>query len=394
MRTVTPRGLRLLMVSARYFPDMGGIETHVHEVARRLVHKGVDVTVLTTMPQHTLTPLPRETVSEGIRIIRVNAWSHTSDLCIAPEVYSVIKKGNWDLVHCQGIHTLVPPLAMLAARRAHIPFVVTFHTGGHSSLLRNKVRSTQWQILRPLLASAERLIGVSRFEADYFRDVLHLPPQRFTVIPNGATLPTVQRPLGKTPDHTLIISLGRLERYKGHQHMITALPKIREQRPDARLLILGAGSYASSLRKLAHKAGVAEHVEIRAIPAGDRQAMAETLIQASLVTLMSEYEAHPVAVMEALSLQRPVLGIHTAGQRELAEQGLIRTIPLNSSPEVVAAAALEQIERSLIPRHLVLPTWDECAEKLLAVYESVYPKSQAGQAIAPSMDELARPSLA
>ena len=168
MRTITPRGLRLLMVSARYFPEMGGIETHVHEVARRLVHKGVDVTVLTTMPQHTLAHLPREAASEGMKIIRVNAWSHTSDLCIAPDVYSVIRKGNWDLVHCQGIHTLVPPLAMLAARRAHIPFVVTFHTGGHSSLLRNKVRSTQWQILHPLLASAEHLIGVSRFEADYF----------------------------------------------------------------------------------------------------------------------------------------------------------------------------------------------------------------------------------
>jgi glycosyltransferase involved in cell wall biosynthesis len=265
---------------------------------------------------------------------------------------------------------------MFAARRAHIPFVVTFHTGGHSSLLRNKVRSTQWQILRPLLASAEHLIGVSRFEADHFCDVLHLPPQLFTVIPNGATLPKVQRSPGETPDHTLIVSLGRLERYKGHQHMITALPKIREQRPDTRLLILGAGPYDSSLRKLAQKVGIAEYVEIRAIPASDRQAMAETLVQASLVALMSEYEAHPVAVMEALSLRRPVLGIHTAGQRELAEQGLIRTIPLNSPPEVVATAALEQIERPLIPRYVVLPTWDECAEKLLAVYANIYPHRQ------------------
>src|SRR5437763_15563158 len=139
MRTVTPRGRRLLMVCARYFPDMGGIETHVHEVARRLVHKGGDVTILTTMPQHTLAPLPRETVSEGIRIIRVNAWSHTGDLCIAPAVYSVINKGNWDLVHCQGIHTLVPPLAMLPARRAHIPFVVPFNTCGPSYLLGHTV---------------------------------------------------------------------------------------------------------------------------------------------------------------------------------------------------------------------------------------------------------------
>jgi glycosyltransferase involved in cell wall biosynthesis len=365
-------GLRVLMVSARYFPAMGGIETHVHEVGRRLVQKGVDVTILTTMPQHTFTYLPRETESEGLRIIRVKAWTHTSDLCIAPDVYTVIASGAWDVVHCQGIHTLVPPLAMLGARRAHMPFVVTFHTGGHSSSLRNKVRSTQWRVLRPLLASAEHLIGVSRFEAEYFRDVLGLPADRFSVIPNGATLPAAQLPLGETPGQTLIVSLGRLERYKGHQHMITALPKIREQRPDARLLILGAGSYESSLRKLAQKAGVAAYVDIRAIPASDRQAMSSTLQQASLVALMSEYEAHPVAVMEALSLQRPVLGVHTAGQQELAELGLIRTVPLHSPPEVVAAAALEQIERPCMPRHITLPTWDECAEKLLAVYESVY----------------------
>src|SRR5947209_3022368 len=355
--TITPtRRLRLLMVSAHDFPEMGGIETHVHEVARRLAQRGVDVTLLTTMPQRTLTHLPRETESEGLRIIRVNAWSHTSDLCIAPEVYSVIKAGAWDLVHCQGIHTIVPPLAMLAAKKAHIPYVVTFHTGGHSSPLRNRVRSTQWQLLRPLLASAEHLIGVSRFEADYFRDALHLPARRFSVIPNGTTLPAVHLPPERTAHSTLIVSLGRLERYKGHQHMITALPKIREQRPDARLLILGAGSYESTLRKLARKAGVAEHVEILAIPASDRQAMSSTLLQASLVALLSEYEAHPIAVMEALSLQRPVLGIHIAGQRELAEQGLIRTVPLNSTPEVVAAAALEHIEWPHIPRHVILPT--------------------------------------
>ncbi len=137
MKKTRARGLNalsVLMVSAHYFPTMGGIETHVYEVARRLVQKGVDVTILTTMPQHAFAQMPREAESEGMRILRVNAWTHTSDLCIAPEVYPVIKAGDWDLVHCQGIHTIVPPLAMLGARRARIPFVVTFHTGGHSSL--------------------------------------------------------------------------------------------------------------------------------------------------------------------------------------------------------------------------------------------------------------------
>ena len=375
MSITTSARLRVLMVSARYFPDMGGIETHVHEVGRRLVQKGVDVTLLTTMPKRMhsmLSPLPRETESEGMRIIRVNAWSHTGDLCIAPDVYTVVKEGLWDLVHCQGIHTIVPPLAMLAAQRARLPFVVTFHTGGHSSALRKSLRAAQWQALRPLLAGAAHLVGVSRFEASYFHDVLRLPAKQFSVIPNGAALPNVPRFSAETPQRSLIISPGRLERYKGHQHIIAALPKIREQRPDARLLILGAGPYEAALRKLARQAGVAAHVEIRAIPAGDRPAMARTLLQASLVTLMSEYEAHPVAVMEALSLKRPVLGMHTAGLRELAEQHLIRTVPLHSPPQVIAAAALEQIERPLIPRNVTLPTWDECAEKLLAIYENIY----------------------
>ena len=153
---------------------------------------------------------------------------------------------------------------MQAARRAKIPYIVTFHTGGHSSTLRNKIRGMQWQAQRPLLARASTLIGVSRFEADYFRNFLRLPSQQFRVIPNGATLPMLHHPAPSSnkPGDTLIVSVGRLERYKGHQHLITALPIIRQQRPDTRLLILGAGPYEANLRHLAQQSGVADAVEI------------------------------------------------------------------------------------------------------------------------------------
>ena len=138
MNVRTRDRLRVLMVTARYFPYMGGVETHVYEVGRRLVQRNVDVTILTTMPSQIATPLPREADAEGMHIIRVPALLNNNDFYIAPAMYSLIKHGAWDLVHCQGIHTVVPPLAMLAARRAHIPFVVTFHTGGHSSPFRTE----------------------------------------------------------------------------------------------------------------------------------------------------------------------------------------------------------------------------------------------------------------
>jgi glycosyltransferase involved in cell wall biosynthesis len=362
----------ILMVTARYFPYMGGIETHVYEVGRRLAKKGVGVTILTTVP-HTLasTPsFPKEEFIDGVRIIRVRAWPAQRDYYFAPEMYSLIKRGDWDLVHCQGCHTFVPPMAMLAAQAAKIPYILTFHTGGHSSNFRNKIRNMQWRMLHPLMAGASKLIGVSHFEANYFRNLLHIPAEQFIVVSNGSTLPNVTQLSAKKTDQTLIISIGRLERYKGHQHLITALPKIREWRPDARLLILGSGPYEAALRDLIQINGVSEYVDIRAIPPGDRQAMAEMLSQAALVALLSEYEAHPVAIMEALALRRPVLVAATSGLRELAEQGFVRAVSLDSSPEEIALAARQQIEEPIVPAaDLVLPSWDDCADQLQTIYD-------------------------
>jgi len=368
--------LMVLMVTPRYFPYMGGLETHVHEAGRRLVESGVDLTLLTTAPHTYPTPLPKEEVSEGMRIIRVRAWPPGRDYYIAPEIYSITRRGKWDLVHCQGCHTFVPPLAMLAARKAKIPYVVTFHTGGNSSRFRNGIRGKQWKLLRPLFANASKLIGVSRFEADYFRDLLGLPANLFSVILPPSTLPSLTHLPSGISAKPLIVTAGRLERYKGHQRLITALPKIREQLPDAQLLILGAGPYEATLRELVRKVGVSEHVEIRAVPGSDRQAMAEILSQAALVALMSEYESHPAVVEEALALRRPVLVANTSGMRELAEQKLVRSVSLNSTPEEIAAAALRQIEEPLIPAQDALPTWEDCTRKLLIIYNAVCGREQ------------------
>lgn len=363
--------LNILMVATRYFPYIGGIETHVYEVGRRLADRGINITILTTVPYRSEAKQPREEVIEGVRIIRVRAWPSRRDYGISPKIFSIIKQGGWDLVHCQGCHTFVPPLAMLAAKEAKIPYIVTFHTGGHSSSLRNRMRSLQWQALRPLLTHASKLIGVSHFEADYFRNLLRLPAKQFAVIYNGVTAPDVSQLPARIPTQTLIISFGRLERYKGHHHLIKALPLLREWRPDARLLILGNGPYEAALRELARETGVLEHVEIRFVQAQDRQGMAELLSQASLVALLSEYEAHPIAIMEALALQRPVLVADTSGLREIAEQGLARMVSLQSTPAEIALAARQQIEKPVaLPAHLVLPTWDDCANQIQSVYNA------------------------
>lgn len=367
---------RVLLVTPRYFPFTGGIETHVYEVGRRLAAAGLEVTILTTDPTGRLA---RREAAHGVQITRVAAWPAREDFYFAPGIYRIIAAGDWDLIHCQGCHTFVPPLAMLAARRRRIPYVVTFHTGGHSSAFRQAIRGAQWAALRPLFAGAARLIGVSRFEAEYFQARLRLPAERFAVIKNGAQLPAVSGP-GPDRAGTLIVSLGRLERYKGHHRVLEALPLVRQHYPAARLLILGSGPYEATLRQRVRQLGLEVSVEITAIPAAERQRMAEVLSSAAVVTLLSDYEAHPIGVMEALALRRPVLVAATSGLRELAEDGLVRAVALDASPAAIAQGLIQQIQAPLIPPAITLPTWERCVADLLALYRtSATPASREGR---------------
>ncbi len=361
--------LRVLFVTPRYAPYTGGVETHVAQVARRLSRAGMTTAELTTDLGGTL---PREEQVDGVTIRRVRAYPTNSDFYFAPDIYRLITADQWDIIHIQSYHTLVAPLAMIAARRAQLPYVVTFHGGGHSSRLRHTLRGAQHWMLRPLLAHAKRLVAVAQFEIEFWSKRLRLPADRFVLIPNGADLP--QRPSAArsvNPDRTVIASVGRLERYKGHQHVIAALPYLLPQVPNVHLWIAGAGPYESDLRQLAQQLHVSDRVEIRAVPATERVRMAEELSQAALVVLLSEYETHPIAVLEAAALGRPALVADTSGLRELADKGFAKAIPLNSTPQRVAAAVLDQLRAPLAPPAITLPTWDDCAAKLLSLYQQI-----------------------
>src|SRR5438132_13137529 len=161
-----PSPLRVLLVAARYLPSMGGVETHIYEVGRRLAQAGVEVTVLTTDVSGRL---PAVEESEGIRIRRVRAWPANKDYYFAPGIYRVITRGRWDLVHCQGYHNLVPPLAMLAAWRANIPFVLTFRSGGAPSRLPKSPSWTQWGMLKPFFSRGRKVVRLSDFPATSVR---------------------------------------------------------------------------------------------------------------------------------------------------------------------------------------------------------------------------------
>ena len=89
-----------------------------------------------------------------------------------------------------------------------------------------------------------RASGLSRTEA-----ICRLPRSEREVVPG------------------LIVSSGRLERYKGHDRAIKALPIVRRSIPDATLRILGSGPYESHLRSLIQSLGLQKFVTIEYVHA-------------------------------------------------------------------------------------------------------------------------------
>jgi glycosyltransferase involved in cell wall biosynthesis len=354
------------MVCARFLPETGGTETHVYEVTRRLVALGgLEITVLATDQSRRL---PRQEVVDGISVLRVPAWPRGRGYYLAPGIAAVVRQRRWDLVHCQGIHTAVPLLAMSSARRAGLPYLVTFHTGGNSSRLRNAMRTTQWRLAGPLLRNAVALIAVSHFEAATLTRQARLGDKPVIVIRNGGTLPSPR--IGTVAVPGRIISSGRLERYKGHHRVIEALPHVMREVPEAHLLILGSGPYESDLYKLARHLGVSDRVSIKHVAPADRQSMATALASSSVVAALSDYEAHPVAVMEALSIARPVVGNDIAGTGELCAAGWVRGVPRGAPAGAIAQELVKAMSSPPLVDPAQLPSWESCVDQLAHVYLS------------------------
>jgi len=363
------------MVASRFFPLLGGIETHVDAVASRMAARGADVTVLTTDLSGDLPVFEKRA---GFNIRRFPAHPRWTDLHVSPALTHDLTAGGYEVVHVQGVHTLLPPMALAAARRAGCPTVVTFHTGGHSSHLRIAVRGAQWQALGPTLRRASALVAVSRYEARLFAQALKLDTARIRLIRNGAEPLPVAESAPLISGSPLICSIGRLERYKGHHRVIAAMPALLAIEPGAHLAVVGHGPYERRLRSLASKLDVEDAVTFTAFDAGHRAELGALVRSCDVVALLSDYEAHPVAVVEALALGRKVLVAATSGLTELAEDGLVTAVSPRAAPATVAStlAKVAAAPEGAVPK---LPTWDDCVDELLDLYLEVIEMSLRSQ---------------
>jgi glycosyltransferase involved in cell wall biosynthesis len=204
-----------------------------------------------------------------------------------------------------------------------------------------------------------------------FSEVLRVPPRNIDLIRNGSE----PLPIGQNDEipafvgEPLVLSVGRLERYKGHHKVIAAMPFVLEVKRNAKLIVVGSGPYEYELRSLVSDLGLSESVYFTSYSSDERSAMAALVNSSDVVALLSEYEAHPIAVMEALAAERPVVVADTSGLSELGAHPLVNLINLNSGPDEVASSLLSAVtEMASYSPIRPLQSWDECTDQLIEMY--------------------------
>jgi glycosyltransferase involved in cell wall biosynthesis len=132
---------------------------------------------------------------------------------------------------------------------------------------------------------------------------------RPVTIPNGIDVQRFHRPEcrrvwreanGFRHDETLIVSVARLEPQKNPELLVRALPD------DCSLLLAGDGSLRSALegRPRVHLLGI-------------RSDLPELLSAGDVFALASDWEGHPIALMEAMAAGLPVVATSVGGVPEI-----------------------------------------------------------------------------
>ena len=135
--------------------------------------------------------------------------------------------------------------------------------------------------------------------------------------------PEARRSLGWA-DRPVLLTVGRLQRRKGHDTVIRALPAVRRDLPDVLYVVLGNGAERDRLERLAQELGVEAHVQFRGEPADEE--IVRCYQQCDLFVLANrevdgDFEGFGMVLVEAQACGRPVVAGRSGGTPETLVEG-------------------------------------------------------------------------
>ncbi|MGN9810448.1 glycosyltransferase family 4 protein [Micromonospora sp. BQ11] len=337
---VAPQPRRILMLSWEYPPVLvGGLGRHVHALSVALAAAGHEVTVVT---RH-VDGAALEEYADGVRIVRAAedpvtfplatssllAWTMAFNHTLTRAALRATESQSYDVIHAHD--WLVAHTAMTLREHLDIPLVSTIHAteaGRHQGWLPEEMNRTIHGVEQWLSTESGRVIVCSGYMRNEVTGLFGVPGSRVDVVPNGvephrwkvstrAVLRARERFAGDGP---LVTFAGRLVYEKGVQHLIAGLPRLREQHPGLRAVIVGDGPYRAELEAEVHRLGLGDTVSLPGFLGGTD--LPAVMAASDCFAVPSIYEPFGMVALEGAAAGAPLAVSATGGLAEIVEPGV------------------------------------------------------------------------
>ncbi len=299
-----------------------GAEVQVATVAAHLVSQHVQLSAVLFNEGR----LAESLRALGIEVEVLDERRHGS-IALLARVTRFLRARGFDVVHTHRNKDCV--VGAVAAKLAGVPHVVrTIHGMAEPMRGWQRAKYSAYELLdRTILwLLVDRVITVSRHMADALR-VSGYRAGSLIAIHNGLELErvkvrrgaaAVRQALGIDGEAFVVGTAGRLCAVKAQDLLLRAAPAILRERPDARFVIAGDGPLDESLRELASRLGVARACVFPGAVVDVHDVMAAM----DVFVLPSLHEGLPMALLEAMALERPVVATAVGGVPEVVTNGL------------------------------------------------------------------------
>ncbi|WP_255243044.1 glycosyltransferase family 4 protein [Evansella sp. LMS18] len=251
----------------------------------------------------------------------------TDNLRAYRELKAIIQENDYQIIHC---HTpLGGVLARLAAREARKRGTKVLYTA-HGFHFCKGSSSVNWAVYYPIERFLSRytdcLITINdedyllatnhKFNAGEIKQIhgVGVDTERFK--PAGLKGKEELRNMyGYDPEAFLMFYAAEFNKNKNQQHLLKMLAMIKDELPEARLLLAGEGSSLEECKQLADRLGVSGMVDFL----GLRKDIDRLLPMCDVSVASSFREGLPVNVMEAMASGLPVAAIDNRGHKELIQ---------------------------------------------------------------------------
>jgi len=266
----------------------------------------------------------------------------------AKKFVEIAKKENFDLIWSQSAGAL--SWIRFLRTKYNIPCVATIHGTPFGeiktkfknissplsffrlslSFLKNIYYKLTWEKYYRFLSAA---IVVSENIIKPFHKFYSLDKDKIYYIPNGVDM-NLYSPIINSEDskqlrkkhliyaeERVLLAAGRLEREKGIQSIIKALPRIIASVPKIKLLIIGTGSYEQELKTLAKKMGILNHVIFCGFINRENLPFYYNISDVFLMPTQ-RHEGFPFVIAEAMACGRTIVASRIGGIPSAIDDGL------------------------------------------------------------------------